>query len=325
LAIVGHFDNLTEAQKLVQSQLLSGVIDEVIKDGQILPKLPVTQINGKSLIYNRENSTLPSASFFDIHEELAWNADIAYTQVEVSLKRIARQDILDHFIEKTYKDPNDYKAQVIREMSKICAYTLEEKIIYGDATTYTKEFDGLWGLCDSSMRTENHATGGALSLAKWRLVYDNMKLKPNFWLMPHTIGRRLDAMMQEAGIASWVGMGGFNFAPNQLGVMQQYFMGVPIIRSDFMTQTEGDSARTGGSNASIFGVHLGNLGQADAGVCMLLGGDTGGVEFFHMVELPDLEDYDAAGIRLVAYCAMALGGTKGLGHLCNITDAAVTA
>jgi len=44
-----------------------------------------------------------------------------------------------------------------------------------------------------------------------------------------------------------------------------------------------------------------------------------------MVELPNLEDYDASGIRLVAYCNMALGCTKALGHLCNITDAAVTA
>lgn len=329
MAIVGHFDSLAEAQKLVQSVLLQGVVEEVIKDGHLLPKLPVTQINGKELTYNREMSVLPKASFVDIHEELAWSAGQTYSQVTVSLKRVARQDMLDNFIQKTYKDPNDYRAQVIREMTKICTYTIEEYLIYGDPDVNSKQIDGLWELVDSSMLDENNATGGALSLSTWRIMSDTMKLRPNFWLMPFAIGRRLDAYVQEAAVGA--ALGGLGWGPGDMGKPMMYFQGIPIQRTDWMLMTEGDSQRptayggTGASNGSIFGIHLGALGQADAGVSLLVGGDTGGVEFFHMVELPELENYDASGIRMVAYCNLVLGSTKALGQLCNITDAAVTA
>ena len=46
-----------------------------------------------------------------------------------------------------------------------------------------------------------------------------------------------------------------------------------------------------------------------------VGGDTGGVDFFNLVELDNLEDYDASGLRLVAYCAPALGSTKAISRI----------
>jgi len=44
MPIVGHWANLAEAQKLVQSKLLAGVVQEVIEEGQLLPMLPVFAI-----------------------------------------------------------------------------------------------------------------------------------------------------------------------------------------------------------------------------------------------------------------------------------------
>ena len=35
MAIVGHWESLTEAQKLVQSKLLKGVVQEVIEEGSL--------------------------------------------------------------------------------------------------------------------------------------------------------------------------------------------------------------------------------------------------------------------------------------------------
>ena len=61
MAIVGHFESLAEAVKLVQSELLAGVVQETFEEGQLLRYLPVTTIDSKSLLYNRE-STLPSLS-----------------------------------------------------------------------------------------------------------------------------------------------------------------------------------------------------------------------------------------------------------------------
>ena len=116
MAIVGHWESLTEAQKLVQSKLLAGIVQEVYEEGHLLSMLPVMAIDSQSLVYNRE-STLPSANFYDIHEQIPWTADVDYTaQKTVTLKRVARQDVLDRFMMDTYKDPNDYRTIVLSEL-----------------------------------------------------------------------------------------------------------------------------------------------------------------------------------------------------------------
>ena len=59
MAIVGHWASLSEAQKLVQSKLLKGVVAEIIETGSLLPELPVMGISSESILYNREN-TIPT-------------------------------------------------------------------------------------------------------------------------------------------------------------------------------------------------------------------------------------------------------------------------
>jgi len=58
----------------------------------------------------------------------------------------------------------------------------------------------------------------------------------------------------------------------------------------------------------------------DGGLTLITGGDTGGMDFFNMVELENLEDYDAGGIRLVAYCAMAQGSSKATAVIHSIDE-----
>jgi hypothetical protein len=156
---------------------------------------------------------------------------------------------------------------------------------------------------------------------------DMMKLRPDLLLMPHEIARRIDAAYQEAGIASWVGMGQVSWGKNDVGARVTYFDGIPIVRSDYMTMTEpdGGEAKTGGTNGSIYAMHFGQL--TEGGLCMCFGGGEGEAlgEIFVLERFDKLEDYDAAGLRLKAYVAMALGSTKALAHLSNITDAAITA
>lgn len=322
MAIVGHFKDLAEASKLVQDKLLlAGIIEEIIEEGQLLPRLPVTVIDSKSIIYNREK-TLPSADFYDIHEQIPWKADVEYSsQVEVSLKRIVRQDVLDKFIMMTYKNPNDYKAVVISELRKGCMRTIEDKLIYGDSSVNPKEFDGLGKLCDPSMKI---AMNGALSLSKLRELIDKVRPKPDFLLMPFELQRRFDAAMWEAGISQG-SIVRVATSPNGLGERVTHFEGIPILPSDYMVAEDATGAKwsSGTKYYSIFAVRLGHI--QSGGVCLVVGGDTGGPDFFHIVELDELEDFDAGGIRLVAYCALAVGSTKALGRIYAITDAALTA
>ncbi len=352
MAIVGHWESLTEAQKLVQSVLLAGVIEETIEEGQLLPKLPVFQISGKSIKYNRE-STLPSAAFYDINEQIPWTADVTYTtQVEVELKRVLRQDVLDKFMRDTYKDPNDYRAIVLSQLQKGCLRTIEDKLIYGDKdNTSSKEFDGLHAIVADTQAAVAVASAlsttlnvdnshGALSMMTLRRLLDAAKVSYEgmnqnvFWLFPHELARRMDAMAQEAGIASYVGPYTIQYGVNDIGRRVMFFDGISIIRSDFLVAEQVDTGLTTAtargkysSGTKYYSVFLVRTGQImEGGLCLAFGGSDGQRlgEFYSFEDFEKLENYDAEGMRLKAYTAPALGSTKSLARITDISDAAVT-
>lgn len=326
MAIVGHYDDLAEASKLVQDKMLiAGIIEEIIEEGQLLPRLPIFTIDTKSVLYNRESDT-PSAAFYAIHEQIPWKADVTYaTPVELELKRVARQDILDNFLMKTYRNPNDYKALILSELRKGCMRTIEDKLIYGQVSVDAKEFDGMCKLASSSMRAVSTGAGDAPSLAQFRAAIDSVKPKPDFILMPFEIQRRFDAAMWEAGISASSIIRVATGAQG-LGERVTYLEGIPIIPSDYLVAETGDGRTKYTTGVKRYSIYFVRLGQIQAGgLCLAIGGDTGGPDFFHIVELDELEDYDAAGIRFVAYCAPALGSTKSLYQLYAVQDKAVVA
>jgi len=334
MAIVGHFDSLTEAQKLVQSELLAGVVQEVYEEGQLLQRLPVMTINSQSITYNREDS-LPAAAFYDIHEQLPWIADRTFTQVEASLKIVARQDILDKFMLKTYRNPNDYRAIILSGLRKGVMRTIEDKLIYGNVDNDSAEFDGLGHLLPAdiaggeawaSANTQAYDMGGASSpvtIKVMRELIDAVRPKPSFLLMTRTMRNTLSAVAFEKGIVL------SNANPrialtgdNSLGQRVDYFDGVPIVISDYLLdETDNTVNKDSGNDSGISSIWAIRTGQImDGGVCLMTGGDTGGVEFFNMVELDNLEDYDASGIRLVAYCGLAQGSTKATAVIHSIDE-----
>ncbi len=196
MAIVGHFESLAEAQKLVQSVLLAGVIQETYEEGQLLQRFPVTTIDSQSLVYNRESS-LPSSAFYDIHEQIPWTADVNFTQVTSTLKITARQDILDKFMLKTYKNPNDYRTIILSTLRKGVMRTIEDKLIYGNVDNDSAEFDGFTLLLPTDVTTgtggETFATtpqvldqggnGNPVSMRNIRELIEQVKPAPSILLM----------------------------------------------------------------------------------------------------------------------------------------------
>jgi hypothetical protein len=334
MAIVGHFENLVEAQKLVQSDLLAGVIQETYEDGQLLQRLPVMTIDSKSLLYNRQ-STLPSAAFYDIHEQLPWTADVNFSQVEATLKIVARQDVLDKFMLKTYKNPNDYRTIILQTLRKGVMRTIEDKLIYGNVDSDSAEFDGLGRLLPADIaggeawataNTQAYDMGGAaapVTLKVMRELIDQVKPKPDFLLMTRTMRNTLSATAFEKGlILANANSQGVTHSKNEFGSRIDYFDGVAIQISDYLLdETDNTVNKDSGNDSGISSIWAIRTGQImDGGVCLCTGGETGGVEFFKMVELEDLEDYDASGIRLVAYCCLAQGSSKATAVIHSIDE-----
>ena len=106
------------------------------------------------------------------------------------------------------------------------------------------------------------------------------------------------------------------------GARVDFFDGIPIVISDYLlNETDNTVDKDPGNDsgiASIWAIRTGSL--IDGGLTLLTGGDTGGVEFFSMTELDVLEDYDAGGIRLVAYVALAQGSSKTTAVLHSIDE-----
>lgn len=336
MAVVGHFDSLAEAQKLVQSELLAGLVQEIYEEGQLLQRLPVTTINSKTLKYNRE-STLPSAAFYDIHEQIPWSTGDSFEEKEAELKIIARQDVLDNFMLKTYKNPNDYRTIILSQLRKGVMRTVEDKLLYGNVDNDSAEFDGLGHLLPADIsggeawataNTQAYDMGGAsapVTIKVLRELVDKVRPRPNILLMTRTMRNTLSAVAFEKGIVlSNANPAVVTVGSNSLGGRVDYFDGVPIVISDYLGGTYGETdntvnkATSTSGVSSIWAIRFGGI--LDGGVSLITGGDTGGVDFFKMTELEELEDYDAGGIRLVAYAALAQGSSKATAVIHSIDE-----
>ena len=355
----GHWKTLAEAQKLTQSMKIPGVVEEDIKRNNPIERVAVAQASGTGLKIEwlREDSTTEAAvAEVDIGQQLSWSDDIDYIEKEMALKRCYIQRKLDHYVENIYGTYTNYEARLLLECEKGLKRRIGTRIIYAD-TTYTsaKQFDGLHALAaehgtayDSSNLTndaKNIDNGEAgLSLHYLRVLVDSMLRGVDEIWAPYEIIRRLDGAYQERGFLYTVTgatqtQGSLAFLTlgwNELGKRVLFWDGVPIVRTDYLV---GEQAGTGTGASldaralyvddlqySLFAIKKGDgsLDGSNPGLVYAYGGTEGAGDFYKLVRFPELEDYDAGGLRLVNYGAMILSSTHSLGRIFDIEDTALT-
>lgn len=348
----GHWKTLAEAQKLTQSLKVPGVFEEDIKRNNPLERFPVGQGKGTGLKIEwlRENTTTESAvAEIDIGEQLSWSEDIEYTEKEMTLRRSYIQRKLDHYVEGIYGTYNNYEARMLIECEKGLKRRVGARMIYAD-TDYTssKQFDGLHALAAEHGTPYTTAStydaknidmeNSGLSINFLRLLIDEMKYGVDELLMPYEIIRQMDAAYQEKGIVNTANTSTFAFISlgyNEIGKRVLFFDGVPLIRTDYLVKEE-DGTGTGSSADaralysgtamySIFALKYGDgdIMSSNPGIYFVYGGTEGQGDFYKLVRFPELEDYDAGGIRLVTYGAIILPSTLCLGRIFDIADLAI--
>src|SRR4030043_1696253 len=159
---------LAEASKPSNALLMQGVVETIVKESPVLQKLPLVEIVGNGLTYNRENA-LPSIDFYDVGD--TWNESTpTFTQVTANLKIMGGDADVDNFLKATRSNIQDLEAAVIELKAKALRDKFEEMFIYGDATANPKQFDGLRTLIDPTQAGDQVIatgdTGAALTLAK---------------------------------------------------------------------------------------------------------------------------------------------------------------
>ena len=351
----GHWSTLAEAQKLTASTLIPGVIEIDIKRGNPVDRIPVAQAAnaGKSIKFVMEaTGNESSVSAVDIGEQLSWSEDVTYTEVEKELKRLYIQRKLDQFVRDIYGNINNYRAQVMLEMEKGLKRKIGDKMIYGDLTyaTGNVDWDGLHAIAAEHGATPGTGTGhenlnidqanAGLSLANMRTLEDAGKAGWDEIWMPFEIMRWFDAAYQEKGFlglatATAGTMGMISFGWNELGKRVAFWNGIPIVRTDYLVAEQADTGTgasanarakytTGTKNYSIFFLKYGNVMARQPGITFAYGGTEGAGDLYKLVLFPNLEDYDAEGMRMITYGAMLWGSTFSVGRIWDVYDAAIT-
>lgn len=305
--------SLTEAAKLSNDVVLQGVVETIVKESRVLDVLPFIEMVGNALTYNRENA-MATAAFFDVGD--SWSESTpTFTQVSTTLKILGGDADVDQYIATTRSNVQDIEAAVLELKAKAVAHEFEDEFIYGDTAVDAKGFDGLHKLCVSGQQVHmgTGTTPAALSLKKLDEAIDLVRPgKPDFLMMSRRTRRGISAYAR--ALTSPV-----HFEAGDFGRRLMYYDGIPVIESDFITDTETIasatfSAKTGGASTSIFAVKVGEG--------LLAGLTNGGIQ---VENVGALETKDARRWRCKWYVSLALFSTLALARIDGISAADVVA
>ena len=305
---------LVEAAKLTTDQLLAGVLELLVKDDPILPRLPFMEIQGNGWTYNRE-STMPTVDWHDDGDE--WHEDSpTFTQATAVLKILGGDVDISEFQKATRSNINDIRQENIQAKIKAMQWEFNDAFFYGNATSNPKQFDGCHTLINSTTYNTVLAgatTGTALSLAKLDELIDLLKVKPDFLVTTKKVRRLITTYLRSVG--------SINTDRDEFGTqVMMYGDGIPLLTSEYLVNTElpssgAFSAKTGGSAASIFALKFGPK--------MMTGLQVGSVK---VEPIGALEMKDAERVRVKWYVSMAMPSLISCGKLDGIlTTSAVTA
>ncbi len=332
----GYWVNLEEAQRLTQPTLIPGIIEEDLRRGGLLPRMPISQAPGTKIEWNREK-TVRTASKVGIGGQLIWTDNIDYTPKEAELVQLYDQTPLNNFVRTQYGTMQNYRNITLRGMRKGMVLTLEDRLIYDDLSfpgVGGAEFDGLHAIAQENSGDLNIDAGGALAINDLRTQIDAMKYGVDFIFMPFQIARRIDAFYQEAGAGDTnTRQGSFIWAPNDVGKRVPFFNSLEIARSDYLVAEEAGTGEgsdkkakfvSGTEEFTVFMIKFGQIAEQDPGLTLLFGGENHELgEFFRLDVFDKLESFDAEGLRLIGYTGLAAGSTMSVSRIHGITDVAV--
>jgi len=288
---------LSEAAKLSNDVLLTGVIETVVKESPVLQALPFIEIVGNGLTYNRENAAA-TASFFDVGD--TWTEDTpTFTQQTATLKILGGDADIDNFLLATRSNVQDLEAAVVQLKAKAVQEKFDDTFINGDTGGDPKSFDGLDVLAAAGQTITMGVDGDTLTLEKLDELIDLVKTgKPDMLLMSKRSRRTMNELARS---------GSFVEADrNAFGQMVQFYDGIPVGVSDHISdaQTVGLSADC----STIYAVQFGEGGVAGLTA-------TGGLQ---VEAVGNLADQDATRTRVKWYVSLAVFNDLKLSKLIGV-------
>jgi hypothetical protein len=293
-----------DAERLSNNQLVSGVIEEIIKRDALYALLPFVGTNNKAYVYNRED-TLPTINFYDVSESIGEGAP-TNSQVTVTLKIMAHNVDIDKFLAGTMNDTNNQVAEALAGAAKAVDQKFRDTLVNGDTTANAKAFDGIKKLVTSGQTISAGTNGAALTFDMLDELIDKVPHRPDALIMRHGTYRALRALMRTSG----------GMVPEQLKIRDfdgnvPGYDGIPIVLSEYLTGDEDQGTAT--DTCSIYAARF----NTQDGVHGIYGDPTAGVV---VEDLGTRESYDSWRYRLKWYVSLALKSTKSLARLKGISN-----
>ncbi|MDP2948697.1 MAG: phage major capsid protein [Chloroflexota bacterium] len=289
---------LAEAAKLSNDVLLVGVIETIIKDSPILQTLPFVEIVGNGLTYNRE-ATLATAAFYDVGD--TWTESTpTFTQVTANLKIMGGDADIDNYLVATRSNLQDLETAVIQLKAKAVRGLFEDTFISGNSGSNPKAFDGIDVLCPSGQTLSMGVNGGSLTLDKLDELVDKvLGGKPEILLMSRRSRRIINKLARTAGTL-------LETDRDQFGQMIQYYDGIPIGVSDYISD-----AQTQGTSTDCSTIYATQFGEGSLAGLTAPGG-------LQVERVGSLETKDASRSRIKWYTSLALFNTLKLAKLVGV-------
>ena len=292
---------ITEASKLSNDILLTGVIETIVNESPILQSLPFIEIVGNGLTYNQEK-TAPTASFYEVGD--TWvESTPTFTQRTATLKILGGDADVDNFLKATRSNLQDLEASVVQLKAKAVQQKFDDSFVNGDTDSDAKSFDGIEKLTAEGQTVSMGANGATLTLEKLDEVIDKVKAgKPHALLMSRRSRRKLTALSRATG------SGLLETDRNQFGQMVQYYDGIPIGVNDWVSD-----AQTVGTSSDCSTIYA--LQYGEGAIAGLTG--PGGLQ---VERVGSLEVKDATRTRVKWYVSVAVFNSLKLAKLAGVRD-----
>lgn len=277
---------LSEAAKLSNDVVQQGVIETIIEVSPILGMLPFETVVGNSYKYNQEN-TLGGAQFYAVNA--TWSeATATFTQKTANLAILGGDADVDNFINRVRSNINDQRATQTQLKAKSVVRAFEDGFFYGDSAVDANSFDGLSKTATAGQTIDANA---ALALAAHvdPAIDRVLGTKPSMIVTTRKQRRALKGLLQAS--AHYVERGESSF-----GRMVMMYDGIPVEVSDFLVDTETATAKTGGTQSSMWFLYF---SPADG----IVGLQNGMIE---AIDIGQLESKDAQRVRIRWYVSIAV-------------------
>lgn len=241
--------SLAEAAKLINSEIVRGVAEDIITLNPIFSAMPFMPYDGQAIVWNRENA-LGNVQALAVGGTITAKAAATFTQVTYTSQTIIGDAEMNGLVQVQSQGAGvDQMAVEVRSKAKSIGRQFQQFLATGDGTP--PNMNSLHTLCDATQYTTASA-GQALSFALLDELCDLVKAKDgqvDWIMMPSRTMRSYKALLRALGgtPADWV----VTLADGRTTIGYE---GVPIFKNEWLpvVETANGAALTGGALTSVY-------------------------------------------------------------------------